>query len=64
MDDNIPVTRLDDIPVTRLDYIPIRILDDIQSMMNPKAPVNKIFILDKKRRNIAKKRNIIHSRMV
>jgi len=54
MDDNIPVTRLDDIPVTRLDYIPIRILDDIQSTMSPNAPVNKIFILDKKRRNIAR----------
>jgi len=44
----------DNIPVTRLDYIPIRILDDIQSTMSPNAPVNKIFILDKKRRNIAR----------
>jgi hypothetical protein len=53
MADDIPVTRLDDIPVTRLDYIPIRILDDEQSLMSPNAPVNKIFILDKDRRNIA-----------
>jgi len=51
--EDIPVTRLDDIPLTRLDFIPISILDDIQSMMSPNAPVNKIFILDKDRKNIA-----------
>jgi|GEM_PF-1625411 len=52
MDDNIPVTRLDNVPITRLDFIPISILDDIQSMMSPNASVNKVFILDKERKNI------------
>jgi len=51
-DDDFSTTMLCDIPMTRLDNIQITILDDIQSSMDPNAPVNRVFRMDSDRRNV------------